>query len=193
MADEEQLERLKRSVEEWNQWRREHPEIRPNLSRASLSGAYLSKAHLGSTDLNEANLSGAYLGDAYLGSANLLRTNLRSANLGSADLRIANLSGADLCDADLGSANLSDAQLIGTNFKVAQAREIAQDRTILFPLRLDQAAMETEKNWAKRLRESRHIGDFTGWPDDAAYNQAFTTLLRHLKVTQTPANRNGSL
>jgi TIR domain len=70
--------------------------------------------------------------------------------------------------------------------QIALAREINQDRTILFPLRLDQAVMQTKVDWAVRLRESRHIGDFTAWQDDAAYQQAFSILLRDLKVDRLP-------
>jgi TIR domain/Pentapeptide repeats (8 copies) len=67
--------------------------------------------------------------------------------------------------------------------QVALAREIKQDCTVLFPLCLDQAVMQTSKDWAVRLRESRHIGDFTRWQDEAAYQEAFSRLLRDLKVT----------
>jgi hypothetical protein len=70
--------------------------------------------------------------------------------------------------------------------QIALAREIAQDCIILFPLRLDQAVMQTNKDWAARLRESRHIGDFTGWQNKTIYDQAFTTLLQHLKVNRSP-------
>ncbi len=70
--------------------------------------------------------------------------------------------------------------------QIALAREIAQDCTILFPLRLDQAVLQTNQDWAARLRETRHIGDFTGWQNDDAYQETFSTLLRHLKVAKPP-------
>ena len=62
MANQEHLDILKQGVDEWNKWRGENSEIRPDLS-----GAYLREA-----DLREANLFGA---------------NLRGADLGGADLR----------------------------------------------------------------------------------------------------------
>src|SRR5262249_45429449 len=37
---------LKKGVDAWNAWRRENPDIRPDLSRAGLSGAVLSEADL---------------------------------------------------------------------------------------------------------------------------------------------------
>jgi uncharacterized protein YjbI with pentapeptide repeats len=54
--------------------------------------------------------------------------------------------------------------------------------TILFPIRLDDAIMDTEKAWAAKLRRSRHIGDFTNWKDHDSYQNAFERLLRDLKA-----------
>ncbi len=51
MTHKEQVQLLKRSVPEWNQWRKQNPEIVPNLYRANLQGA----------DLHRANLEGAKL------------------------------------------------------------------------------------------------------------------------------------
>jgi hypothetical protein len=39
--------------------------------------------------------------------------------------------------------------------------------------------------WATEIRNSHHIGDFTMWKDDAAYQQAFMRLLRDLQA-QSP-------
>ena len=39
MANEEHLARLKQGVAAWNQWRRAHPEIQPDLDGAPLRGA----------------------------------------------------------------------------------------------------------------------------------------------------------
>ena len=36
MAKQSDLERLRAGVDAWNQWRREHPEILPNLRGANL-------------------------------------------------------------------------------------------------------------------------------------------------------------
>ena len=68
---EEQLAILKQGVEMWNQWRKEHPTIRPNLSNVDLSGANLSGADLEDLDLIVANLTGANLTDANLTDADL--------------------------------------------------------------------------------------------------------------------------
>ena len=52
MADEEQVAMLKRSVKEWNQWRQENPEVRPDLNHANLNEASLRSANPIGPDLN---------------------------------------------------------------------------------------------------------------------------------------------
>ena len=47
-------------------------------------------------------------------------------------------------------------------------QEIERGQDVLFPIRLDNAILESNAGWATRLRH-RHIGDFTGWRDSAAY------------------------
>jgi len=63
---EEQIALLKKSVVEWNEWRKKNPEVIPNLSDANLSDANLSRANLSHADLSHANLSHADLSDANL-------------------------------------------------------------------------------------------------------------------------------
>ena len=88
MADNEQVDRLKSGVDEWNRWRDEHIDVSIELSRA---------------DLRKINLIGALLTEA-----NLFRSNLIGAELFEADLSKANLFEADLRKADLSSANLCE-------------------------------------------------------------------------------------
>lgn len=46
MASQEDLNLLKQDVEAWNQWRKEHPDIQPDLKDANLYKANLSGANL---------------------------------------------------------------------------------------------------------------------------------------------------
>src|ERR1035441_9404312 len=66
MANPEHLEILKQGVEQWNEWRKEHPDAGPDLSEADLREADLFNADLTVTDLNRADLSGANLNAAHL-------------------------------------------------------------------------------------------------------------------------------
>ena len=116
-------------VDQWNQWRIEHPQLRPDLSGVDLSQDYLFEANLSGTNLrganlsracliganlSRANLSGANLRGAYLSRANLLYANLRQAQLMGASLRETNLSNADLFEAEIVDADLALANLTGT-------------------------------------------------------------------------------
>src|SRR6266446_212504 len=115
MANREHLDLLKHSIENWHGWRKQHPEILPDLSEANLSTANLSAA-----DLSRANLPGTNLVTAHLWRADLTLTNLSRANLTGADLTLtnlsrANLTGANLMAANLTGADLSRATLVSTN------------------------------------------------------------------------------
>ena len=70
MASKKHVARLRQGVEAWNQWRRENPKIRPNLSRADLIRASLRGADLRRTGLGKADLSYADLSRAQMSGAN---------------------------------------------------------------------------------------------------------------------------
>lgn len=66
----------------------------------------------------------------------------------------------------------------------ALEKEDRQQREVLFPVRLDDAIMQTSRAWAATLRRTRHIGDFTRWAEPEAYQRAFERLLRDLKKSE---------
>ncbi len=118
MANQEHLDILKQGVKIWNQWRKEHADVKPDLSRAGLQGTYLQNA----------NLSGAYLvgtdlSDARLIQANLSRANLKKAGFSGADLVGANLSGAHLQEARAKRADLQRVNLSGADLSRASILE----------------------------------------------------------------------
>jgi uncharacterized protein YjbI with pentapeptide repeats len=287
MADEKHVALLKQGVKVWNAWRRENPDVRPDLVVANLLVA---------------NLNGAILHDANLGGADLGGTNLHDANLGGANLRGADLSGAFLSetlfvDTDLTRAegletclyvgpstidhrtlqrsgplplaflrgiglpdNLIDylpsllnrpiqffscfisysskdqkfadrlhvdlqnkgvrcwfaphdmpigaktwdaideairlrdkvllilsknsigSDWVGDEVTKAFAEERTRKQLVLFPVRLDDAVMETAEAWAGKLRDNRNIGDFRRWKNHDAYEKALERVLRDLKM-----------
>jgi uncharacterized protein YjbI with pentapeptide repeats len=109
MADKEHLLILKQGVEIWNRWRKEDPQIKPNLINADLSWM----------DLNQINFHEADLSRAYLVATNLVSADLSNANLPDADLGGADLEGANLLKADLSDANLTGTRLRGANLREA--------------------------------------------------------------------------
>lgn len=63
----------------------------------------------------------------------------------------------------------------------ALEKEREEGRTVLFPIRLDDSVMETDKAWAAEIRRTRNIGDFRGWKDHDSYQVAFQRVLRDLR------------
>jgi uncharacterized protein YjbI with pentapeptide repeats len=63
-----------------------------------------------------------------------------------------------------------------------EERNSASRRTILFPIRIDDAVLESERAWARKLRRERHVGNFIGWRNHDAYSKSLERLLRDLKV-----------
>ena len=61
-------------------------------------------------------------------------------------------------------------------------KEVRHKRDVVFPIRIDDAVMDTDAAWAASIRRTRHIGDFTRWKDHDSYQKAFERLLRDLKA-----------
>ncbi len=127
MAKKQHVDILKQGVKKWDQWRKKHPDIRPdlggaNLSRADLSDVGLWGANLRGADLSDATLSRADFRRADLSDATLRKADFRKALLSDAYFSRANLSGANLSGAYLKDANLIDATLNDATLRGADLR-----------------------------------------------------------------------
>jgi uncharacterized protein YjbI with pentapeptide repeats len=73
-------------------------------------------------------------------------------------------------------------------------RALDEERTrkqvVLFPVRIDDAVVQTSEAWARLLRGQRNIGDFTRWKDHDSYRKSFERVLRDLKVSQEQAPKS---
>jgi hypothetical protein len=124
MADQEQLDiLLKQGVQAWNEWRKEHPEIRPDLRDATLNGANLRDANLRDATLNGANLRDANLGRASLYGADLSDADLSDATLAGVDLRDVNLRYVDLSGANLNKAHVGHTSFGSVDLSVVKNLE----------------------------------------------------------------------
>jgi uncharacterized protein YjbI with pentapeptide repeats len=67
-------------------------------------------------------------------------------------------------------------------------RALDEERTrkqvVLFPVRLDDAVMQTSEGWARLLRAQRNIGDFSRWKEHDSYQKSLERLMRDLRVKQ---------
>jgi hypothetical protein len=125
MTNEEHLEILKQGVETWNRWRKENPEVRPDLSGADLSGAKLMEADFSGARLWKADLSRTNLWKANLSYAILSETNLRWAYLVEADFRRAILENSDLSWADVTGGDFTEAMIEWSTFGCVNLSAVA--------------------------------------------------------------------
>lgn len=128
MANQEQLEILKRGVDVWNRWRA-HDYFREkiDLRDAVLPTAYLRGANLCSANLCGAKLSSANLTKADLSYAEIMDADLNQSDLRDADLRKANFSKSDLRSVRLGGANLREGIFTETRLDMADFMEEEPD------------------------------------------------------------------
>ncbi len=67
--------------------------------------------------------------------------------------------------------------------KMALTKEKRENKTVLFPVRLDKAILDSPLSWATEIRHERNIGDFSSWKrSHDAYQKAFERLLHDLKA-----------
>jgi uncharacterized protein YjbI with pentapeptide repeats len=115
MGNVHHLQHLGQGAGDWNAWRQQEPDVRPDLTSANLRGANLAGMDLSGSLLSLANLRKAVLSGANLRDCNLPRASLEDADLSGAKLQGANLAGATLLRANFSGANLRMANLAGAN------------------------------------------------------------------------------
>lgn len=125
MANPEHLEQLKRGRLAWNQWRKEHPEIRPDLSEIKAWDLELIDFELEAYDLRgvllrEADFVGMTFPGTQLQGADLSETYLHSARFWKADLTGACLRNAVIQFTVFAGVQLKDADLTGTDAVIAE-------------------------------------------------------------------------
>ena len=165
-ANRDHLDVLEKGVERWNAWRKENPDVTPDLWGADLCKAELNAAYLIAANLSKANLNEAFLLFADLSQANLADADLRGAQLigckleeaiftnasldgamfMKADLRRVNLSGFSLdghflSGTDLSEANLSGASLVGADLQGATLRKCDLSMADLTDANLSEASL----------------------------------------------------
>ncbi len=79
MANEEHLKILKQGADAWNEWRKQIPQVLPELSQAGLSTTNSFGVSLGGAKLARLTLANAQLRRAHLSPANLSRATARWA------------------------------------------------------------------------------------------------------------------
>ncbi len=146
MGDQAHLEQLENGAIQWNEWRRQNPEVEPDLSKFDLvnidcrkedrarAKQYAKEQALRKpvpgvltpivVPLMKGSVKGRRtpLGAINFANTNLSDSNLEYCNLMDADLSGANCRNADLSYASLDRANLHDAGLYNANLRGASLR-----------------------------------------------------------------------
>ena len=65
-----------------------------------------------------------------------------------------------------------------------EERMSPERRTVLVPITIDHTVEETNLAWARTIKRTRYIGDFTRWEDKDAYQKALVRLLRDLNIVE---------
>jgi len=82
------------------------------------------------------------------------------------------------------STHAIESSWVKHEVEAALDKEAQQQTQVLFPIRLDETVMHTNKAWAVTIRREKYIGDFTRWKQHDDYQQAFERLLRDLKAEE---------
>ncbi len=146
MARKEHVGILMQGVETWNNWRKKHPTIHPDLSHAYFWGMNLAHANFCRVDLQGANLS-----ESNLSGSNFVEANLREANLDKCNLGKVELFVTDLREADLNDANLNEASLYGVDFREASLRHARFWGTEVYESNFTKADLSFADFWMSRL------------------------------------------
>ena len=76
-----------------------------------------------------------------------------------------------------------ESQWIQKEVAAALKEERNRNRAVLFPLRLDNGGMDTEKDWLVKLQKNRRIYDFSAWENWETYYTQFNRLLGDLRTS----------
>lgn len=83
------------------------------------------------------------------------------------------------------SQNSINSKWVEKEVETAFEMEEETGNIILFPVRLDDAIMESKSGWAGDIKRTRHIGDFRKWKAHDAYQASLERLLSDMRVEKS--------
>ena len=82
------------------------------------------------------------------------------------------------------SENSVNSQWVEQEVETALEKERERNNQIvLFPVRLDNAVMDSGDGWTRLIKNTRNIGDFCQWKDHDTYQKTFERLVKALKAS----------
>jgi uncharacterized protein YjbI with pentapeptide repeats len=138
----------------WNDWRKKHPTLRPDLRGVYLQGAFMKDLDLTRARLDDARIINARWWEARLTNADLQRTNLSSSDLMYADLR-----GAQLDSSRIIAANLTLVNAVGASFRGANLSHTVLNGAQLQGADLTGAKVTGTSAWGIKIDAATHQRD----------------------------------
>lgn len=87
------------------------------------------------------------------------------------------------------SENSIHSNWVEHEVETALSIENHHNMCVLYPVRIDEAVMESEIEWVNHLKRQRQIGDFTNWKTQDLYKHAFSRFVRDLTVSTAEDDR----
>ncbi|ESA37310.1 low-complexity protein [Leptolyngbya sp. Heron Island J] len=82
------------------------------------------------------------------------------------------------------SENSVNSQWVEQEVETALEKEREHNnQVVLFPVRLDDAVMNSGDGWTRLIKNTRNIGDFCQWKDHDGYQKSLERLVRDLKAS----------
>jgi len=75
-----------------------------------------------------------------------------------------------------------ESSWVASEVEAALERERQSGTTVLVPLRLDDAVLQSDSGWAADIRRTRNVGDFRSWREPPDYARSLQRLLRDLRM-----------
>jgi uncharacterized protein YjbI with pentapeptide repeats len=81
------------------------------------------------------------------------------------------------------SENSIESDWMENEVEIALEKETKPPKIpVLFPIRIDDAVIKTDKAWVATICRTRYIWDFTNWKDPDFYKKSFERLIQDLKA-----------
>lgn len=125
MANPEHLAVLIQGVAVWNEWRKNNPQIKPDLSGINFDRRNFAKANFSHANFYQSVFKEANLQETSFEYANLSETSFKKANLKKADLFAAMFIGVWLEEADVTGARLGSVIFAETDLSCVKGLESA--------------------------------------------------------------------
>jgi len=181
-----------RHQKSWNRWRKDRPNVRPDLRGLDLRTENIHTINIGGMNLGWARLEWAQLPGLRSWNVNFADSDLRHANLNSADLSLSVFDRANLQYCKFVKATLTDVRARNADFRHANLSHAVLNGAHLEGAKLNGARVVGLSTWGVEIDEKtqqddlilEELGDFIEDWDDEGYKERVIGRVDHLEAVQ---------